>query len=85
MDESEWRDVHGLLAEWNENPPTELFARAYFGYQSPADKPQPGDKFFGDDALPAEARGAPPLSEAPAEVQEIFKHFLSTRKKVDGA
>lgn len=81
MDDADWTDVQALVREWNENPPAELFLRAYFKYEPPSETPQAGDKYFGDDELAAPARTAPSLSEAPADVQAIFQHFISTRKE----
>lgn len=79
MDETEWRDVQGMLAEWNENPPVDLFARAYFGYEARAAISE-GDKFFGDDKLPdAAKRHGAPIETAPPEIQAVFEHFKKSK------
>jgi hypothetical protein len=59
-------------------------ARAYLGFKDERETPSGTDKWFGDDRLPAEViaeRCAPPLSDAPADVQEMFRLSMSRRTK----
>jgi hypothetical protein len=83
VDDADWLDIDGVLREWDENPPVELFARAYFQYEPPAATVEGDVKFFGDDLfadgeLP---RDAPSIAGAPPEIQQIFEHFKETRLK----
>jgi hypothetical protein len=47
----------GLFDEWRENPPADVFVAAYFGYERPSEKPQAGDKWFGEDQAAAAPAG----------------------------
>jgi hypothetical protein len=64
----------GLFDEWRENPPADVFIAAYFDYERPSEKPQAGDKWFGED----EAAPAPPATVSEGD-RELLDWAASRR------